>query len=164
MPFTIRAQLKGVDDLVRQLDALKRGRSRIMRKALTKGAKLIVAAARRKVPTRYGLLKKSLGVAIRSYRGGERLVAVIGPRAGFRVQVGTVVRGGIKSKPGDPIMADPVKYAHLVEFGHGGAHPAPAHPFLRPALDETGGEVMDAIRNSIIDDLAKLASGKTTAA
>lgn len=24
-------------------------------------------------------------------------------------------------------------HAHLVEFGHGGKHPAPAHPFLRPA-------------------------------
>jgi HK97 gp10 family phage protein len=26
-------------------------------------------------------------------------------------------------------------HAHLVEMGHGGPHPAPAHPFLRPAFD-----------------------------
>lgn len=26
-------------------------------------------------------------------------------------------------------------HAHLVEFGHGGPHPAGPHPFLRPALD-----------------------------
>lgn len=26
-------------------------------------------------------------------------------------------------------------HAHLVEFGHGGPHPAPAHPFLRPAKE-----------------------------
>lgn len=26
-------------------------------------------------------------------------------------------------------------HAHLVEFGHGGPHPAPAHPYLRPAFD-----------------------------
>jgi HK97 gp10 family phage protein len=28
-------------------------------------------------------------------------------------------------------------HGHLVEFGHGGPHPAPAHPFVRPAIDET---------------------------
>ncbi len=32
-----------------------------------------------------------------------------------------------------------VPHAHLVEFGHGGPHPAPAHPFLRPALDAIRG-------------------------
>jgi len=26
-------------------------------------------------------------------------------------------------------------HAHLVEFGHGGPHAAPAHPFLRPAKE-----------------------------
>lgn len=28
-------------------------------------------------------------------------------------------------------------HAHLVEFGHAGPHPAPAHPFFRPAWDST---------------------------
>ena len=27
------------------------------------------------------------------------------------------------------------KYASPVEFGHGGPHPAPPHPFIRPAFD-----------------------------
>lgn len=27
-------------------------------------------------------------------------------------------------------------HAHLVEFGHGGPHPAPPHEFFRPVLDE----------------------------
>jgi HK97 gp10 family phage protein len=27
-------------------------------------------------------------------------------------------------------------HAHLVEYGHGGPHPAPPHPFIRPAWDE----------------------------
>ena len=27
-------------------------------------------------------------------------------------------------------------HAHLVEFGHAGPHPAPPHPFVRPAWDE----------------------------
>lgn len=27
-------------------------------------------------------------------------------------------------------------HAHLVEFGHGGPHPAPAHPFVRPTVDK----------------------------
>ena len=33
------------------------------------------------------------------------------------------------------ILAD-AQHAHLIEFGHGGKHPAPAHPFLRPAKDK----------------------------
>jgi len=32
-------------------------------------------------------------------------------------------------------------HAHLVEFGHGGPHPAPPHPFVRPAWDESREEV-----------------------
>ena len=27
------------------------------------------------------------------------------------------------------------EYASPVEFGHGGPHPAPPHPFIRPAFD-----------------------------
>lgn len=32
-------------------------------------------------------------------------------------------------------------HAHLVEYGHGGPHPAPAHPFLRPAKERVFSQV-----------------------
>ena len=36
-------------------------------------------------------------------------------------------------------------HAHLVEFGHAGPHPAPAHPFVRPAWDSVKEEVKQNI-------------------
>lgn len=38
-----------------------------------------------------------------------------------------------------PIVPIPAKYIHLVELGHGGKSPAPAHPFLKPSLEATAG-------------------------
>ena len=32
-------------------------------------------------------------------------------------------------------------HAHLVEYGHGGPHPAPPHPFVQPAWDSCKEEV-----------------------
>jgi len=46
-------------------------------------------------------------------------------------------------------------HAHLVEFGHGGPHPAPPHPFVRPAWDG----VKDEVRNNIANALGKTVEG-----
>jgi len=54
---------------------------------------------------------------------------------------------GIPASMGGPAVAfagiRPRKapHAHLVEYGHGGPHPAPAHPFVRPAWDGCKEEV-----------------------
>jgi HK97 gp10 family phage protein len=40
-------------------------------------------------------------------------------------------------------------HAHLVEFGHGGPHPAPAHPFMRPVWDTSKREVLEGIKEGI---------------
>ena len=37
-------------------------------------------------------------------------------------------------------------HGHLVEYGHGGKRPAPAHPFLRPAYDQA----KDAATNAAV--------------
>ncbi len=37
-------------------------------------------------------------------------------------------------------------HGHLVEFGHGGPHPAPPHPFVRPAWDELEASVRQNIK------------------
>ena len=49
--------------------------------------------------------------------------------------------------------AEAAKYAHLVEFGHGGPHPAPPHPFMRPAYDETVDESYGVLRQTLKEDL-----------
>lgn len=45
-----------------------------------------------------------------------------------------------------------VPHAHLVEFGHGGPHPAPPHSFLRAAIDS----VRPLIPRLVQDGLAQL--------
>lgn len=40
-------------------------------------------------------------------------------------------------------------HAHLVEYGHGGPHPAPPHPFFRPAWDEVQDQVLANIKNGV---------------
>jgi HK97 gp10 family phage protein len=37
-------------------------------------------------------------------------------------------------------------YGHMVEFGHGGPAPAPAHPFARPAFDTRKDDAYEEMR------------------
>src|SRR5262249_25938573 len=109
MPFTIKARVAGVDALVRSLQEFGRGvRNRVLRKALKKGARLIIQQARQLVPMQTGLLKKSLGVVMRTYKRSGAVVAIIGPREDFKT---TATMGGRS------FNIDPAYYAHLVERG-----------------------------------------------
>lgn len=42
-------------------------------------------------------------------------------------------------------------YAKFVEYGHGGPHPAPAHPFFRPAIDLMQDEIIQIVEGRILD-------------
>jgi hypothetical protein len=42
-----------------------------------------------------------------------------------------------------------------VEYGHGGPHPAPPHPFVQKTKDENKDEIMRDIQNGIIDAVGK---------
>ncbi len=46
-------------------------------------------------------------------------------------------------------------HAHLVEYGHAGPHPAPPHPFFRPAWDEC----KDEVQRNIAAGLGKTVEG-----
>ena len=59
-------------------------------------------------------------------------------RGGWSIQIG--VRRGEKG-------AD---YANPLEYGHGGPHPAPAHPFVRPAFDEAKEEAYAKMKEILI--------------
>lgn len=71
-----------------------------------------------------GALKRSLGYTLNARTGQAR----VGIRRGFDVirpgRNGSALtsRGAFKHQP--------TKIGHLVEFGHGGPHPAPPHPFM----------------------------------
>ncbi len=94
-----------------------------------------------------GQLKKSLGSKVKSYSRTKTSVAIIGPRTGFRKQIGVYVKGGKKHHAGEPIIIDPVKYAHLVEKGTKTQAP---QDFLGPA-GKTGGKVTGATMSLLTD-------------
>ena len=133
----IRIDTKGFRDLEKSLLRLeKKAARKLLRKAVTRAAAIPRKDARSRAPAETGTLKKSLGVIYRTYKraGGGTRTAIIGPRTGFGQ---SVVVGG-KSQ-----WRDPVKYAHLVEYGtaphvlaSGRQHPGTSpRPFMRPAFD-----------------------------
>jgi HK97 gp10 family phage protein len=150
MGFTIQARVEGVEKAIKSLDALGRTvKNQILRKAMRAGARIIITAARAKVPVDTATLKKSFSVKLKAYRQSGVMVAVVGPRTGMKKQVGTRIRGAHK---GEAVYRNPAKIAHLVEKGHArgkGKAAAPPHAFLKPALDETTGQVRDAVIEAI---------------
>lgn len=46
-------------------------------------------------------------------------------------------------------------HGHLVEYGHGGKRPAPAHPFLRPAYDQAKDAATNAAVLRLESDIAQ---------
>lgn len=125
--------LDGDKAMVRHLLSLPRKvQRRVLRPAVTKGSRVISSAAKKQIPTRTqsrkagtirtGQLRKSIGQKVKTY--GNTVVGVIGPRSGFAIEA-------------DGRIHDPVKIAHLVEYGHGGPASAPAHPFMRPAFQQS---------------------------
>lgn len=183
----VRFDFRGV---LLKLEALKRGvRNRLLRKALRAGSRPLVVAARALVPVRrkvkgsnvtpQKLLKKSLGVKIKTYKGGGIVVAVVGARS-KKTQIGTRVRGPHK---GQPVYENPANIAHLVEKGHavglkkgtgfisaavrrvrmaarkltGGGARVPEHPFLDPAIQKAAGAAQEEVRKVLEDGLAQIA-------
>ena len=69
-------------------------------------------------------------------RGALRIKKASG-RRGARVTVGVHRADG-----GAP-------YAQPVEFGHGGPHPAPPHPFVRPAFDARSEESYELLKEQL---------------
>lgn len=128
----------------------KKLRKKLMRKALTVGARII----KRQMKTllagnvRTGLLRKAIHVSIRSYEDGRVMVAIIGPR-----------KDTVGEYKGRRIV--PWRYAHLVDLGtksHSiGArsqHPgARAVPFIEPAREQTKSQVQSEMAKIISQGL-----------
>ena len=94
-----------------------------------------------------GLLQKSIGLNVRRVRRKlqyqNRYTARVGPQSGHRQMVDRTKT--VKGKNGQTYtrkvreMADPVNYAHLVEYGT--SHSA-AKPFIRPAVESCESEIL----------------------
>ncbi len=185
MPFAYKAELGGLEDLKKQLDALKQGvRNKILRPAMAKATRLVLKEAKSQLKAVLrgsegtGLLLKSLGSKVGMNRKGV-VYGVVGPRTGFK----KTRQGKVQTKLGAKFAAanvDPVRYAHLVEkgrrglvpvkkkimnyLGPGGAivwarsvRPVAPRPFLKPALDRTNAAVIALLASEIGKGLAKVA-------
>jgi len=176
MAFAIKATIGNIAPLLGQLDKLSKAvRNRILKKALAAGAKPVWMAARQGLQTQTGrgILRRSLGAVTKAYRKSGTVVAVIGPRTGFKTQIGPKK------------YEDPARIGHLVELGHvimphrkvlagkaerkalrarGGLGRVPAHPFLAPAFDASRAAAMSIIRETIWNGIAAEATKKAAAA
>jgi len=134
--------VEGIDELNLALGSLPgKLRERSLRRAARKGGNIIRDKAKAKVPKRTGRLKESITVTVR-FPDFRNVDAEVGPKSAFKFIKVEGALGQFKQ------LAATGWYAHFVEFGHvlkargkiiGSV---PPRPFLRPAADESVGEVV----------------------
>lgn len=147
--FKIQARVEGLDGVLKALGSLdKRLRKKGVRKMAMEGGKLVLRRAKQLVPRETGLLKKSLGRKVKAYPKSGIAVAIVGPRneAKFRQQV-TRTKGRRASRT---LIANPVRYAHLVE---GGTQLASPTPFLAPAVSGQQSAIREAMAKAALSVL-----------
>lgn len=116
VPIKVTVDDVGLANTVRRLMEIDRKAAKKgLRRGMNELTKLILAAARGRVPKRTGQLRRSLGRKVRTTKGGGAIYGVVKPRAGVRVKRQWTAKFR-KNIPGVG-MVDPVKYAHLVEHG-----------------------------------------------
>jgi len=126
---SIDAKMQGLEGVLKAMGTLKgSAQRRVVRKAITEATKPILKDAKARAPKESGLLKKSMGRKTVTLKKKGIVLGFIGPRTGFKRQVTIKQRG----KPPRTVTRDPVRYAHLREFG---TSTSAAHAFLRPAWD-----------------------------
>lgn len=104
--------------------------------ALVQGAQPIAAEMQRLSPYKTGAMKGAIKVG--KVRNSKR---------GRTVTVG-VHRRDIK-------LTNNEYYPAYVEYGHGGPHPAPPHPFIRPGYDAKKDEAWNAVKRAVLDQMNK---------
>ncbi len=145
MPSAIPFTLQGDKALMRTLDRLPAAmQRRVVRPGVRAALSPINKAAKRKAPKETGLLKKSIGVKMKSFNRTGVIWGAVGVRKGFR----KVIDG----KP-----RDPRRYAHLAEFG---TETVPARSFMRGAFDENKGKAFGILKTKIMLGLAREAKRK----
>lgn len=101
---------------------------KVMKNAIRAGGRAIRAAVIERAPIGpTGNLKANIVAKLVVYKESETAALIIGGKYG-RYGKGA--------------------HAHLVEFGHGGPAPAPPHPFMRPAFDESKSTALAKVEKS----------------
>lgn len=142
MRITATVDRGDIARLIRRFDKLQdKELNNALRRGLRHGGKELIKEAKRRVPKRFGFLRRSIGGRVKSYRRGLKIIYVIGPRRGFK-----------RPRPGTGKLDNPTRYAHLVEYGT--VH-SRQNAFMRPAWDLKHRAVMMAIARVLRATLAR---------
>lgn len=143
MSISIKTDLKNIEQMQKKLRQLgTRKALRAPSSAVRAGSSVIIKAARRLVPIDTGTLKKGITQKVKNYRRSKLSISTFGAR-----------NRKVLTKEG---YKNPVRYAHLVEFGT--RRGAKANPFLRKAFSQNAAKARDAVINKmkqIFDSEAK---------
>ncbi|MGF7429586.1 HK97 gp10 family phage protein [Thermoanaerobacterium thermosaccharolyticum] len=120
MAENFTVEVIGSKEILFKLRSLEEASSEILEKAASSAAEVVKDAASKKAPRRTGKLARSM-----VYKTKE------------------------KSKTGVEIVIGPDKDAFYGLFHEYGTSKMPAHPFLRPALDENGEKIKRTIANKL---------------
>lgn len=141
--MSVRVRLEGMQTLLKNLEQFPRTiQRRIIRKAVSAGSTPVLQAIKANTPRDSGQLKRSIGRKIKTYRNSGIVIAILGPRSGFR----TVIDG----RPRNPL-----RYAALVEYG---TSKTPANAFMRRAYATTKQTAQETIRQKLTEEIAKEAA------
>lgn len=129
MPIKITMKLDGLQALAKRLEAIdKKVAKKAIKAAINQATKILTKEVKARVPVDTGLLRRSIGRKVKTYRQSGLVIGIVGPRA------------NIVGDDGDK----PSKYGSLVEFG---TSTSPARPFLRPAFDAAKDRMLAAMRD-----------------
>lgn len=152
--FTIKGEVQGLGPVLAAMRGMKLGmRNRALSRGITKATRVVRKAAKALAPvdtTSQGLLTKGAyrkSIDLKVSVKGERIVGIVGP-ARDKTPVKTVEGRQVPH---------PSNLAFLLEFGHGGPHPAPAIPHMRPAWDANKAACLKIISDECWLEVAKWA-------
>ena len=120
-------------DMAAQIAGGGAGGASVLESILNEAAQPVLEKAQQFAPIKTGKLK----AAIKKGRVSKRKNGV------YTIKIGTQGKTD-------------AFYAPFVEFGHGGPHPAPPHPFMRPAYDETKEQAYGIIRTRLQEEINKI--------
>lgn len=189
MPVPIQARITGLAEVLKQFGTVGKLVRAASRRGVNEASKLVLATAKSLVPQRTGLLRKALGRKVVAMKNGGGYVGIIGPRRDLSEKERAkrqreFEQGKRKRAPGGPrfrkvvkykgreIVVNPVKYAHLVEYGTAPGSPkkkrvmsdgetvfgartagSPPRPFMRPAWESNKQACEAAIAQCLKDAL-----------
>lgn len=157
----IKLEIEGIDETIKALNKLPLEIERkVLDKAVRKGLKPTLQLAKAYCPVDTGTLRDSL--IMKTKKMNRAVVGIVGPDS------------NAEGQDSEGNLRRPVKYAHLVEFGHSiFNHPleefvktndsspkleVPAKPFLRPAWENTKGIARTLLVDEIIAGVTREAA------